>query len=152
MVKPYHPDAVTPQFLYRNLNPYKYQLAVTYVHKTRIKPDDALPIRTEYVDLELDGTLTIRKGFAWDGASGPTYDSPSSIRASGMHDAFYFLMREDYLSKKNKKAVDFLFMVTCIDAGMWKPRAKVWHFGVLVGGSWHLDKDPYPKPEILEAP
>ena len=51
---------------------YKYQLKEDYIDTIDIKPGEA--IVTEYIALGLDGTLTIRDGYAWDGPSGPTID------------------------------------------------------------------------------
>jgi hypothetical protein len=62
----------------------KYQLRAPYVIQTPIRP--AHGAGTEWLTLDVDGTLTIRAGYAWDGASGPTYDSKSSMRGSLVHD------------------------------------------------------------------
>jgi hypothetical protein len=57
---------------------------------------------TTWLELWPDGTLVISPGYAWDGASGPTYDSKSSMRASLVHDALYQLMRLGLLSQSFK--------------------------------------------------
>ena len=45
-------------------------------------------IEDDFFTLQEDGTLIVNKGFAWDGASGPTFDSRSSMRPSLVHDVF----------------------------------------------------------------
>ena len=52
---------------------YKYQLKEMYCVTIDIKPVTA--IHTDYIDLNTDGILTIFKGYAWDGPSGPTIDT-----------------------------------------------------------------------------
>ena len=76
--------------------------------------------------MEADGHLTIFAGYAWDGASGPTYDSKSSMRASLVHDAGYQLIRLGMLPHDTRKQWDELFHRICVEDGMWKPRAWLW--------------------------
>ena len=59
---------------------YKYQLVEDEVTKTDII---GYSFDTKFIRLTLVGVLTVKAGYAWDGASGPTIDSPSSMRASG---------------------------------------------------------------------
>lgn len=51
------------------------------------------PGGNEYVQLTIDGRLIIRKGYAWDGASGPAINTTSFVRPSLVHDALYQLLR-----------------------------------------------------------
>lgn len=71
---------------------YKYQLAARelFVLGPMFRFDK--PIITEFITLK-DGLLHIQKGYAWDGASGPTKDTKNSMRGSCCHDALYQLMR-----------------------------------------------------------
>ena len=56
------------------------------------------------------GLLTISKGFEWDGASGPTWDTESIRRSALVHDALYFLIRHEGLElKKHRKTADRVF-------------------------------------------
>ena len=68
---------------------YKYQLKAEYVVQIDIKP--AALIDIEYLALTPTGALTIRKGYAWDGPSGPTIDTLNFMRGSLVHDALYQL-------------------------------------------------------------
>ena len=83
---------------------YKYQLMEVFRVKTSLYPNQ--DIRDKFTVLHPDGWLNIQSGYAWDGASGPTFDTKSSMRAGLVHDALYQLMREGKLDQRFRKAVD----------------------------------------------
>lgn len=107
---------------------YKYQLKRTHVTKTNILPSKG--IFTEYIDLTRDGILTIRQGYAWDGASGPTWDTKSSMTGSLVHDALYQLMRMGLLERMWRYAADRLLQAICVKCKMFKWRARGWYRAV----------------------
>lgn len=101
---------------------YKYQLRETYSIATGIQP--AARIDTTFILLDVDGTLTIRAGYAWDGPSGPTFDTPSFMRGSVVHDALYQLMAENMIDARScRQLADEILRDICIDDGMWRIRA-----------------------------
>ncbi len=101
---------------------YKYQLQATYAIPIDIKP--AAPITTPFVQLDSAGNLTILKGYAWDGPSGPTYDTLTFMRGSLVHDALYQLMREGHLDPKIYRDVaDQILVRLCREDGMSAFRA-----------------------------
>lgn len=102
---------------------FKYQLQEDYTLKTDILGFD---VETDFITLDRDGCLFIRKGYAWDGASGPTIDTKSSMEASLVHDSLYQLMRLGLLPRGFRSKVDNLFKGICIDKKMYKSRANVW--------------------------
>lgn len=101
---------------------YKYQLQETYTAKTGIRPYKM--IVTDYIILDIDGTLTIIKAYAWDGPSGPTIDTPSFMRGSLEHDAFHQLMRLGLLPLSYRILVDQRLRIVCLEDGMWPIRAE----------------------------
>jgi hypothetical protein len=105
-------------------NGYKYQLAKDYRIKTTILPVKQLV--TDYIMLWRDGLMVIRKGYAWDGASGPTYDTKDSMRASLVHDALYQLMRLGLISETYRPYADALFFHILKEDGMNEIRAGLW--------------------------
>ena len=107
---------------------YKYQLHKTYEDQISIRPE--ADIKTQYITLTVNGGLSIRYGYAWDGPSGPTIDTPSSMRGSLIHDALYQLMRMGLLDRKWKSKVDLLFEKTLVEDDMWEWRARIWYRGV----------------------
>lgn len=76
------------------------------------------------------GELTILKGFAWDGASGITFDTKSSMRASCVHDALYQLIRQELLPPSLKHIADKLLLSMLKQDSMWEWRANAWYMAV----------------------
>lgn len=106
---------------------YKYQTTREAVFITECFPN--ADVELGFLSLLKDGTLTIRAGYAWDGPSGPTIDTPSFIRGSLAHDALYQILRYDYLYPDFKRAADQLLYSLCLEDDMWELRA-LW---VLIG-------------------
>lgn len=125
---------------------YKYQLKEGYLFAyTGIIPPEN--IGTEYIKLDLDGNLTIKKGYAWDGPSGPTIDTKNFMRGSLAHDALYQLMRENFLDHDQyREAADRLLQRLCKEDGMWALRAWWVYQGVRIFG------DPSADPARLRPP
>ena len=70
---------------------YRYQLQEDYILQTPVKPDFTIANPPYYV-LTTDGTLYIREGFAWDGATWcPEWLVPPEC--SLPHDAFCQMLR-----------------------------------------------------------
>jgi len=110
--------------LYRS--DYKYQLAEEYKINISIKPKSN--IETKFIDLDTDGNLTVKIGYAWDGPSGPVKDTDENMRASLVHDALYQLMRNDKLkSRIHRKAADQEFKDICKADGVSNFRASVYY-------------------------
>jgi hypothetical protein len=116
---------------------YKYQIVNDYRVQTDIRPDH--DIETEFVQLDRAGVLTIRHGYAWDGPSGPTFDTADFMRGSLVHDALAGLMRDFYISRNAWfTATNRELQKICIEDGMWRIRAWWVFIGVeyLGGKSW----------------
>ena len=107
---------------------YKYQLARDY--SIKLDFDVSSPVLADHLVLDTDGTLTICAGYAWDGPSGPAFDTPTFMRASLVHDALYQLMRMGRLKPSCREYADDLMRAICLEDGMWKPRAKWCHWAV----------------------
>ena len=103
---------------------YKYQLVEDLVLQTAISPER--DITTYFIDLTTSGLLTVRRGYAWDGPSGPTYDSLNSMTPSCYHDAMYQLMRLGLLPRVCRSKVDYEFEEMLKARKMWWPRRKLW--------------------------
>ena len=128
---------------------YKYQLFEDYTEIIGIYPE--ADIETEYIILRKSGLLIIKEGYAWDGASGPTIDTRSSMRGSLKHDALYQLMRLKLLPEAWRRKTDEILRDTCIEDGMWRWRAALWFRAVedVAEISAHPGHDEYP---VITAP
>jgi hypothetical protein len=101
---------------------YKYQLAETYEVTVAIHPPQ--DIKTDYIELNNSGHLVLRKGYAWDGPSGPTFDTSNFMRGSLVHDALYQLMRMAILSDElHRNRADKELRRFCLEDGMSSIRA-----------------------------
>lgn len=87
-------------------------------------------INTTNEDGSTSSWLCICDGYAWDGASGPTYDSLNSMRGGLVHDGLYQLMREGKISRKYRKDADEELYIICREDGMNYFRAQSWYWAV----------------------
>ena len=112
---------------------YKYKLTEDYRHVTAFRDSEG---GNPYVELAVNGELTIHARYAWDGPSGPTIDTKSFMRGSLVHDALYQLMRERVLDReRDRKDADRLLRRLCVEDGMWRFRARyVYWFVRMFGG------------------
>lgn len=108
---------------------YKYQLAESYQDQIEVYPET--DICEGYLGLTTTGVLEIRRGYAWDGPSGPTFDTPSFMRGSLVHDALYQLMRGGQLDRNRwKNEADQTLRRMCRQDGMSAIRAAWVYAGV----------------------
>lgn len=114
---------------------YKYRLCADEVFPdTGVLPDT--DIDTQFIRLDVLGNLLVRAGYAWDGPSGPTLDTPDSMTASLAHDALYQLFREHRLDPAVwRDDADRLLRTLCLKNGMSHARAEVWYIGVRLGAA-----------------
>ncbi len=132
----------------RYRNGYKYQLVDPYSVETVIHP--SVSIDTDYIALDTSGPLTVKKGYAWDGPSGPTIDTKNFMRGSLVHDALYQLMRDGYLPETFRELADLELHRICREDGMSKFRAWYVLLGVRKGAGFAAS--PESKKPVLEAP
>jgi hypothetical protein len=129
---------------YKNRRRYKYTLFDDYRHETGITPPHA--ITTRFIDLDMSGLLTVKKNYAWDGASGPVFDTKRIMRGSLVHDALYQLMREKHLPQKARENADWLLREICLEDGMPEFNADLVYLAVDLFGK------PHTKPDLQRAP
>ena len=120
---------------------YKYQLAAPYTVSVNVYPPEEAAYNG-VLSLKPDGMLRIAKGYAWDGPSGPTIDTPNFMRGSLVHDALYQLMRHRKIDPARWRAVaDRELQRMCIEDGMSRLRAWYVYRGVRAGGN-RAARDP----------
>jgi hypothetical protein len=127
---------------------YKYQLVEDYIVKIDLI---GYSIDKDFFKLDIDGTLTIKTGYAWDGPSGPTIDTPDFMRGSLIHDVLYQMIREYLLPFDCKDKADEILRDICEEDGMSGVRSHYVFWAVQMYGESSCmpgsDKD-----EIKTAP
>ena len=100
---------------------YKYQLTSDYSVQVEAIPFAA--VCDEFICLDAEGMLTIKAGYAWDGPSGPTFDTTSFMRGSLVHDALYQLISEGLIPDFYRDYADRTLYRLCREDGMSSVRA-----------------------------
>ena len=130
---------------------YKYQLAEDESFEyTGILPGE--DIVTEFISLFQDpiGLLIVRRGYAWDGPSGPTWDRKENMRGSLAHDALYQLIRQKQIGPHWRLKADAYMAKCCIEDGMMEFWANLYRreLGKFAG----FAADPKNAKKIYEVP
>jgi len=120
---------------YESLCKWKYRLTKELVLLSSIRDEY---VRTEYIELKYDGRLTLRKGYAWDGPSGPTIDTADSMRGSAGHDALYQLISLGAIREELRIQADADLRAWCMQDGMSELRANAWYKAVRIFGGSHV--------------
>jgi len=113
---------------------YKYTLADSQYIVLRNFP--TVDIETPFFRLKKN-ILFIHKGYSWDGASGPTWDSESTITPSLVHDVLYQAIRAGKLRPSDRFEADLEFyqlMRRRTRGFLGHLRAFYFFVGVRVGG------------------
>ena len=125
---------------------YKWQLRESWSVDTGIVV--AEEINTPFMHLDVTGILTFSKGFSWD-ASGPTFDTKDTLRASLTHDGLYQLFQGGHLDPDVYRIVaDQLLLSILKQDGVPWLRRRIWYKAVRIAGGGSARK---PK-KILTAP
>lgn len=138
-------DGLAERIRYRRLHRYKYQLMEPYEFRTGIAGEPGA-VGDGWVEIDSDGALKTKKGYAWDGPSGPTIDTKNFMRGSLVHDALYQLMRERVLGQKHRRSADRLLRSMCRTDGMSWPRATWVFLAVRICG-WRHARPRKPAPD-----
>ena len=125
---------------------YKYQVTRPFYIKLNVVP--FAPIDLPFVKMDSEGNMDILPGYAWDGASGPTWDTLNSMRGSLCHDVLYQLIRRQLISCSYKEYADQILHDLCTEDGMYKWRADYWRWAVLKFGTASTLASAEPKEEV----
>ena len=126
---------------------YKYQLAEDFQIQTTIRPPEEIEHR--YFSMTKDGLLTVKESYAWDGASGPTMDTKSSMRGALVHDVLWQMLRLNLLPESYRPATNAELRRICVLDGMFRWRAATWEWAVTKFGKKWAGKGEEP---VLTAP
>lgn len=100
-----------------------------------------------YVSQDESGRMTLRRGYQWDGPSGPTIDTRDFMPGSLAHDGGYQLGRGGHVPSDWRQRYDRLLYDVCRSHGMGLIRATWVYWGVRLGGasSWRRAAEPEDK-------
>ena len=126
---------------------YKYQLAEGFMIQTALK--SKVPIETEFISLSKNGLLYIESGYAFDGPSGPTWDTDNFMTPSLVHDAGYQLIRMALLPPHTRQYFDKLLIEMCKEREMSSIRRWWVYKGVRLGAGFAAS--PKNKKEVYEV-
>ena len=119
---------------------HKYEAIKEFTTQTRVK---GYEIDHKYFRLNKDGLLFTKKGYACDGASGPTMDDKTNIHAGFAHDCLFQMLRMGKLAlnrfefNKNRKLSDLSFYDQLKRDGMPWLRRTYYYYAVRLFGRRH---------------
>ena len=113
-----------------------------YKYKFKVEENFSIELPFKIPDFEYpyasskDGILSVKRGYAWDGASGPIINTRDTLVASLVHDVLYQAMRLNLIksSKENRQIADKNFFEILKMNGVNSIRRKVWYFAVRLFG------------------
>ncbi len=126
---------------------FKYQLAEEIILQTSFRP--ASNIYSDFCCLTMLGQLLLKRGFAWDGASGPVVDRKSNMIASAGHDGLYRLMRKGLLDCKLWPQADEMFAKWLKENGAWAITIQIDSLGLKMANG--AAANPSNKAKIYEV-
>jgi len=100
----------------------------------------AVDIITDFIEWKTTGLLLAKTGYAWDGASGPTWDDKTNLTPSLFHDVIAQLMRMQLVPKTLLPQANEMLREMCVTRGMWRIRAWYWIKGLKLTGGSFADK------------
>ena len=113
-----------------------------YKYKFKVEENFSIELPFKIPDFEhpyassKDSILSIKRGYAWNGASGPVINTRDTLVASLVHNVLYQAMRLNLIkpSKENRKTADKNFFEILKMNGVNSIRRKVWYFAVRLFG------------------
>ena len=113
-----------------------------YKYKFKVEENFSIELPFKIPDFEheyassKDSVLSVKKGYAWDGASGPIINTRDTLVASLVHDVLYQVMRLNLIksSKENRQIADKNFFEILKMNGVNSIRRKVWYLAVRLFG------------------
>lgn len=114
---------------YKRLTGYKFELA----------EDVEVTLRADFQECEANyfsihnRALHIKAGYQWDGASGPTVDTDSTMTAALVHDVLYQCIRAELVPSESRADADMELYrlmrqrgVADASTGRWKSLRRLW--------------------------
>lgn len=135
-------NPLLPKLSYRTISGYKYELtgpASLLVPELRGFPD----FKHEYFSLR-NGVIAMRKGYCWDGVSGPAIDTPDTMLAGLVHDVLYQAIRLGLLPPTARADADAALFSLLRQSGAPWWRATYFFVAVRLFGARHAKPETNP--------
>lgn len=114
----------TPRWKYQTTQKAKFETGFVFGES----------ISTKFIALNRLGTLTIKAGYSWDGATGVP-DSSTVLVASLAHDALYQLLRLGLLDQGYREMADKVMAQVMLQEGSWRITASIVYHALRLGGA-----------------
>ena len=113
-----------------------------YKYKFKVEENFSIELPFKIADFEHEyassknGILEIKKGYAWDGASGPVINTKNTLISSLVYDVLYQAMRLNLIksNNENKNLADKNFFEILKMNGVNSFRSRVWYLAVKLFG------------------
>ena len=132
----YEEIAYRPKYKLREMH-YERLAYVDYIGDYVERPEFKISIRRLEVQ-KRPVQLILSPGYAWDGPSGPTIDTETTMRASCVHDALYWLISAGVLPRAVRPQADKEFLRILREDGMSFLRRRAWYYAVRKYGASHV--------------
>lgn len=113
----------------------KYRLDSQYKATTRV---EGFSVETAACTLEPTGRLILKRGFTWNGPSGPAVDTPRTMIPSAIHDCLYGLIEAGDLPNDARKDSDKTYREALRNWGVSGLRRGLHFRGVRLFGWLHV--------------
>src|SRR5512133_1063440 len=113
----------------RDIGDYKYELLTDSIQETGITGYEGGDTEG-FIRIDREGKLYQRRGYCWNGCSGPTRDDETNERGGLIHDGLYQLIQLRVLPFSCVDPADALFRAVCLEDGMSAFRARYYYYGV----------------------
>lgn len=139
---------------YQRIKDYKYRLHKTLVVQTHILNAG---FEHTFFTLKDDGRLAIHEGYLWDGVSGPTWDTRTTMLAGLVHDALYQAIRLQLIDLSLKDTADILLHTIMVNSGkhsgtpefIYQTRAWYFYQAVRLFGKYSCIPGDIHIPEVI---
>ena len=127
----------------------KYTLSETVFYQLdKIRPEK--PIHTRFFTISTNGLMIIKEGYSYDGPSGPTIDTSSTMFASLIHDVLYECFRKELLREYWREEADRELAEIGKACGASAARMELWEWAV--SNFAEMSSKPEARKVIYEVP
>jgi len=120
------------------LTPSRYRLHRTRCFQTCVYGHY---VATDYATLLPNGVLTVYSNLQWDGPSGPTVDTATTMDGSCAHDVLYRMIGDGHLPLAVRWRCDATLFVLMREAGAWRVRAYAYMLAVDYAGGFYIHQE-----------